>query len=200
MHDPFTRMQPTLEEERLAFAQQRLLAMPIAGIIAWFVIGVAGAILPVNQAALTLLVVTGMIFPLGLLVARFTGEDLLGRSRKGNRFDQLFLSTILMSFLVFGIAIPFIRIDVSAAPLAVGILAGLMWIPLSWIIQHWIGYLHGISRTLLIVVAWYLFPAHRFVVIPAIIVLLYFFSLSVLWKRKRPSNPKPITMWREPAD
>lgn len=196
MHDTAITMPPSLDDERTQFSRQRFVAMPIAGLMAWLVIGIAGTYLAVDQAAFILLVVSGMIFPLGLLVARFTGEDLIGRNRKGNRFDRLFLSTILMSFLVFGIAIPFIRIDPSSTPLCVGILTGLMWIPLSWIIQHWIGYVHGICRTLLIVVAWYLFPAHRFIVIPLIIVVLYLFSIQVLSRRWRSLGLGPIATHR----
>ena len=41
----------TLEEQRVEFSQNRFLAMPIAGTIAWASIGVAGAILPLGLAA-----------------------------------------------------------------------------------------------------------------------------------------------------
>jgi hypothetical protein len=34
----------SLEQQRLEFSQSRFLAMPIAGTIAWTVIGIAGAI------------------------------------------------------------------------------------------------------------------------------------------------------------
>jgi len=63
-----------------------------------------------------------------------------------------------------------------------------MWLPFSWTIQHWIGGFHTISRTVLIVAAWYLFPDHRFVVIPFIIVGIYFFTLYILDKRWREIN------------
>jgi len=47
------------------------------------IIGVASAFLPVGLAAWTLFICTGMIFGMGLLVARFLGEDLLGKTRMG---------------------------------------------------------------------------------------------------------------------
>jgi hypothetical protein len=91
-----------------------------------------------------------MIFSLGrLLVARFTGEDLLGRQRPGNPFDALFMRTVMMAWLVFAIAIPFFRIEPTSLPLTVGILAGLMWLPFGWMIQHWVGTFHAVTRTVL---------------------------------------------------
>lgn len=175
----------TLEQQRAQFSQSKFLAMPIAGAIMWTAIGIAGAVLPVGLAMWALFIGAGMIFSLGLVVARFTGEDLLGKTRKGNTFDRLFLLNIVMASLVFAIAIPFATLDPTSAPLSVGILAGLMWVPFSGMIQHWVGLFHGITRTVLIFVVWYLFPAHRFVVIPAVIVAIYLVTLYVLATRSR---------------
>jgi len=176
----------TLDEQRAEFARNRFLSMPIAGAIAWSITGVGGGFLPVGLAAWLLFISTGSIFGLGLLVARFVGEDLLGKTRPKNTFDDLFLLTIVMAWLVFAIAVPFFMIEPTSLPLTVGILAGLMWVPFSWMIQHWVGLFHGISRTLLVVAAWYVFPHHRFVVIPAIIVVVYLVTILVLASRPRP--------------
>ncbi len=92
-----------------------------------------------------------------------------------------------MALLVWAIAIPFYMVEPSSLPLSVGILVGLMWVPFSWMIQHWIGLFHGITRTVLVVAAWYVFPAQRFVVIPVVIVIIYLISIYVLARRPRPS-------------
>ncbi|MCL6482494.1 MAG: hypothetical protein K6U02_12300 [Firmicutes bacterium] len=63
-----------------------------------------------------------------------------------------------------------------------------MWVPLSWIIRHWIGLFHETTRTVLIVAAWHLFAAQRFVVIPAVVVGIYTVSLVVLATRCRPEG------------
>lgn len=175
----------TLEEQRAEFARSRFLAMPIAGTIAWTAIGFCGALLPAGLAAWALFIGTGSIFGLGLVVARLIGEDLLGKTRPHNAFDDLFFHTIVMAWLVFSIAIPFYMLVPTSLPLTVGILSGLMWIPFSWMIQHWVGLFHGIARTALIVVAWYLFPGQRFVVIPAIIVAIYLVTIYILMVRTR---------------
>ena len=173
----------TLDEQLAAFRRNRFLAMPITGLLVWLGLGVTGAILPAPQAALAIYVGTGMIFYLALLVAKLLGEDLLGRTRKGNFFDKLFLATIAMSVFVYALAIPFQFSELSSVPLSVGVLTGLMWLPFSVMAGHWVGYFHAIARTLLLTAAWFLFPAHRFTLLPAIIVALYFISILALAKR-----------------
>lgn len=180
-----TTLPRTLDEQRAEFASNRFLAMPIAGTIAWAVVGVGGALLPLNLAAWVLFIATGSIFGIGLLVARLIGEDLLGKNRPANAFDSLFFHSLVMAWLVFAIAIPFFMIEPTSLPLTVGILAGLMWVPFSWMIQHWIGLFHGIARTILVLAAWYLFPERRFIVIPAVIVAIYLVSIYVLARRPR---------------
>lgn len=175
----------TLEDYWVEFSRSRFLAMPIAGTIAWAIVGVAGLFLKPTPASLVLFVATGSIFYLALFVARFTGEDLLGRKNRSNPFNKMFLLTVVMATLVYAIAIPFYLVDHTSLPLTVGILTGLMWVPFSGLLRHWIGLFHGITRTVLIVAAWYLFPAHRFVVIPAIIVAIYTVTLVVLERRYR---------------
>lgn len=174
----------SLDEHRAWFARSPFLAMPIAGSIAWTAIGIAGWLLPANVAAWALFIGTGTIFSLGLLVARFTGEDLLGRRRPGNPFDALFMRTVGMAWLVFAIAIPFFRLEPTSLPLTVGILAGLMWLPFGWMIQHWVGTFHAVTRTILCLAAWYAFPEQRFVAIPIVIVVVYLVTIAGLLSRR----------------
>jgi hypothetical protein len=181
-------MPMTLDEQMAEFGRGRFLSMPIAGTIAWTIVGVAGAFLPVPLASWVLFICTGMIFLLGLLVSRVVGEDLLGKSREDNEIDKLFLLTVVMASLVWAIAIPFFLVEPTSLPLSVGILSGLMWVPFSWMIRHWIGLFHGIARTILILAAWCLFPHHRFVAIPAVIVAVYLFSIVVLIRRQSPDT------------
>jgi hypothetical protein len=68
--------------------------------------------------------------------------------------------------------------------LSVGILAGLMWLPFSWIIQHWVGIFHAFTRTVLVNIAWFVFPGDRFMMIPAIIVVIYLITIYVLATRQ----------------
>ena len=162
--------------------------MPLAGTIAWAAIGVAGAFLSDTGAAWAVFIGTGSIFYLALLIARFTREDLLGKRGPKNFFNHLFLLTIVMALLVYAIAIPFFLIDYTSLPMTVGILLGLMWIPFGGMIQHWVGLFHGVSRTALVLTAWYVFPEHRFVAIPAVIVAVYLVTIRVLESRELEAN------------
>lgn len=173
----------SLEQQRQSFSSRRFLAMPLAGTIVWIIIGLIGATMPVEYAVWAVWIGAGSTFYLGVGISKLTGEDFLAKNKAKNAFDGLFMSGVVMALLVFAIAMPFASIDHTSIPLTVGVLAGLMWMPLSWIIQHWIGYFHAIVRTLAIVSAWYLFPEQRFVVIPAIIVVVYLISIVVLERR-----------------
>lgn len=79
----------------------------------------------------------------------------------------------------------FFLVEPTSLPLSVGILTGLMWIPLSPMIGHWIGLAHGLGRTALVTAAWYAFPGSRFVAVPAVIVAVYLFSIGALAARER---------------
>jgi hypothetical protein len=183
---------PSLDEQRLAFARKRFLAMPIAGTIAWALIGILGTFLPADLAAWALFLGTGLIFSLGLVVARFIGEDLLGKKKDTPEFDSLFMHVLGMAWLVFAVAIPFYLVEPTSLPLTVGVLSGLMWVPFSWMIGHWVGLFHGIVRTVLVLIVWYAFPERRFVVVPAVIVAVYLVTIYILATRRLPeagANP-----------
>lgn len=175
-----------LDQQRREFAARRFLAMPLAGVVAWSIVGIAGATLGPTGQVWTLFIATGSIVYLGLFLSRFTGERLYDRSRPPNTFDRLFFLGTAQALLVFAIAIPFFMIDPTSLPLTVGILSGLMWMPLSWILDHWIGVFHATARTALVLVAWLLAPDARFVVVPAVIVAIYAVTIVVLetrWRR-----------------
>ena len=174
----------TLSELRACFGRSRMLSMPIAGAIAWSAAGVSGAMLrDPDSASIALFMCMPMVFPLALLIGRVIGEDVFGTQGQ-NDLDRLFGYGILMSILVWGIAVPFWMVMPSSLPLSGGILSGLMWIPLSWILQHWVGLFHAIARTALIVPAWFVFPDHRFIVIPALIVIVYLILIVALARRR----------------
>ncbi len=178
----------SLDEQWRQFAAARFLTMPLAGTIMWIVIGIVGALKPGPVAELTIFICTGSIFYLALGLSKLTGEDLLGKTKPGNFFDRIFLSTIIMAFMTYSIAIPFYLVEKSSLPMTVGILTGLMWIPFSILARHWVGLFHGIGRALGIVAVWYLLPEYRFTAIPAVVVAFYLVTIVVLEKRYRALN------------
>ena len=178
----------SLDEQREEFARRRLIATPIAGMIAWTIAGISSAFLSPFAASIILFVATASIPYLGMFISKVTGENFLDKSKPKNTFDTLFFYTVGMSALVYAIAIRFFLVDHTSLPLSVGVLTGLMWLPISWIIRHWIGLVHGVTRTVAVLLVWYLFPEHRFLAVPAVIVLLYIFTISILENRWRSLN------------
>jgi len=177
----------SLDEQKREFARRRGLAMPLAGLIAWLIIGIGGLFLPKIVEVWLLFGATGSVVYLGISLSRFTGENFLDRNRPKNAFDALFFHTVAMALLVYAIAIPFFLVDYTSLPLTVGVLSGLMWLPMSWLMDHWVGLFHAIARTALVTAAWYLFPGARFVVIPFVIVAIYGVTILVLeqrWRRR----------------
>lgn len=173
----------SLAGQRALFKQRRFLATPIAGLIAWSIVGISSFFFSPVINVWILFIATGSIAYLGMFISKYTGEHFLDKTRPKNTFDQLFFLSIGMALLVYSIAIPFFLIDYTSLPLTVGILSGLMWMPFSWIVEHWIGIFHSVTRTLLIVAAWYLFPEWRFTVIPFLIVGIYIATIVILEKR-----------------
>lgn len=175
----------SLETQLQEFAQRKFLAMPFAGIIMWTIVGIGGLLLPPQYETWLLFICTGFIASLGMIISKFTGENFLDKNKPKNTFDNLFFFAMGEALLVYSIAIPFFLTDYTSLPLTVGILTGLMWLPFSWIVQHWVGLFHGVLRTILVLAFWYLFPDLRFVVIPFTIVFIYVITILVLIKRVR---------------
>lgn len=176
----------TLEGQRIEFINRNFLATPLAGLIAWLIVGISGLILPIKATVWILFIVTGSIAYLGMFISKFTGENFLDKQKPKNEFDKLLLFTVGQAILVYSIAIPFFIVDYSSLPMTVGILTGLMWLPFSWIIKHWVGIFHSVVRTVLVLLLWYAFPEHRFITIPFAIVLIYIVTILILRNRKKP--------------
>jgi len=173
----------SLEAQRVEFSRRRGLAMPLAGTLAWAGIGLVGWLGSPFQAVMALYFGTGAIFYLGAFLSRWTGENFFARNKPKNEFDRLFISAVVMCLLIFAIALPWATKDYQSLPLSFGVLAGLMWLPFSWIIQHWVGVFHALARSVLVLGAWYAFPAQRFVLIPALIVAVYLVTIWVMERR-----------------
>ena len=178
-----TQLIRTLEEQKEEFKRSKLLATPIAGLLAWLIVGIGGLFLSTTGKVWVLFISTGSIVYLGMFVSKFTGENFLDKSKPKNTFDKLFFFTVGQAVLVYSIAIPFFLVDYSSLPLTVGILTGLMWLPLTWIIDHWVGVFHAIARTITVLILWYLLPQQRFVAIPFAIVIIYIITIAILMNR-----------------
>ena len=108
--------------------------MPLAGTIVWALLGISAPFVSELTITWMLYIGTGAIFYLGAGLSYLTGERFFAKSVAKNSFDRLFFVGMVMSLMVFAIALPVADIDHTTVPLSIGILAGLMWMPLSWAI------------------------------------------------------------------
>jgi hypothetical protein len=177
-------MSSTIDEQRLEYCQRVFLATPLAGILAWTLVGVTSFFVSEFWRVWILFIGTGSIVYLGIFISKFTGENFMDQTKPKNEFDRLFLFTVFQSLLSYGIAIPFFLLDSNSLPISIGILTGSMWIPFSRMIQHWVGVFHALARTSGILVLGYAFPDHRFSFIPVWIVFIYIITILVLQKRR----------------
>lgn len=175
----------TLDQQRIEFINRKFLATPLAGLIIWTFIGFIGIFFSDIIAVWSIFIGTGSIVYIGLFLSKFTGENFLDKSKPKNEFDSLFLFTVVQAILVYSIAIPFFLVDYTSLPMTVGILTGLMWLPFSWIIKHWVGIFHTLIRIITVLTLWYLLPEYRFTAIPLAIVLIYIITLLILKNRNK---------------
>ena len=124
---------------------------------------------------------TGAIFPIGLLVAVVLGERLLNNT---NPLAKLMGMCVLMVNLLWAVHITLLYIAPTLISLTLGISLGLHWIVFSWIIQHPLGIIHTIARTILITAAWWLFPEHRISAVAGAVVITYLYAIIALRSRR----------------
>lgn len=176
-------MHNSLETQRTLFKQRRFLAMPLAGMVVWSIIGIMAPFVSELVKVYSVWLGCGSIFYLAIGIAKFTGEDIFGKHRAKNTFDRLFFSGLLMCLLMFPIAMIIASQNHQSVPLIVGIITGLMWLPFAWIVEHWVGYFHAIARTSGVVIVWLLFPEYRFEAVSLVIVINYAITLFFMEKR-----------------
>ena len=182
----------TLEVQQQEFASRKLLATPMAGLIAWVAVAISGMFCSERTTVYVLFYAIGGIVYLALILSKFTGEDFLNRKKPKNIFDRLFFYTVAQAILVYSIALPFFSDNYTSLPLSIGILTGLMWLPLTWIINHWVGIFHTLLRTTSVLSLYYIFPNDRFVAIPIAIVLIYVITIVILLNRNKTKNASSL--------
>ncbi len=175
-------MTNSLVELRADYDRQagRSLALPLAGAIVWAVVGVAALFLTPRNSTFVLIIGTGAIFPIGLLIAVILRERLLNNT---NPLAKLMGMCVLMVNLLWAVHITLFYIAPTLIPLTLGIGLGLHWIVFSWIIQHPMGTIHAITRTVLVTAAWWLFPENQMSAVAGAVVITYLYSIIALRSR-----------------
>lgn len=173
----------TLDTLRQDFERRanRSMSMPIAGLVVWALVGLAGLALPLRPAVLVMVAATGAIFPIALAVARLRGEALISNP---NPLARLMGLCIVMVNLLWAVHLPLMASAPGFVPLTLGIALGLHWIVYSWIVQHRVGLVHAILRTGLVLAAWLMWPDHRVAAVAGAVVIAYAVSLAMMARRR----------------
>jgi hypothetical protein len=169
-------MNKTIDQLRFEFETlaRRSLSLPVAGMIVWLAIGIAGLIVAPRTATLVLLGGTGAIFPLGILIAKMRGEQLCARA---NPLGRLMGLCVLMVNLLWAVHVALLLKQPELLPLSVGIGLGLHWIVYSWIVAHPVGIIHAVARAALVTAAWFAAPNNRVSAVAVAVVATYAVSI-----------------------
>ena len=114
MSDPQPQPLRSLDEQRAEYARRRGLAMPLAGLIVWTLIGIAGAFLPPTLAVWSLFIGAGFIAYLGMILSRFTGENFLDKT-----YDKRCSRHLTGSMIRWGVRMDRIQTNGLRTPLGV---------------------------------------------------------------------------------
>ena len=180
-----SNLSSNLNHLRADFDKQagKSLALPAAGAIVWAAVGVAALFLSPRIATFAMIIGTGLIFPIGILLASLLRENLFTNT---NPLAKLMAMCVLMVNLLWAVHISLLFVEPTLIPLTLGISLGLHWIVFSWIIGHPVGTVHAVARTALVTIAWWLFPGYAVSAVAAAVVISYIYSVVVL--RRRPPN------------
>ncbi len=172
MTDPLAQLRADFDAQA-----GRSLALPMAGAIVWAGVGIAALFVTPRISLFVLIIGTGAIFPIGLLLAAVLREKLFNTT---NPLAKLMGMCVLMVNLLWAVHLTLLYVAPSLIPLTLGIGLGLHWIVFSWIIQHPMGTIHAIARTVLVTAAWWLFPEHHMSAVAAAVVITYLYSIVAL--------------------
>lgn len=170
-----------LGDLRQDFLDNSTQSLPIAGMIFWTVAAVASQVLVPVQLAYFVGFGSGMVFPLGVLIDRLRGRDMMKKS--DNPVLSMFMRGIVMAVLLWPLVIIAGLGNPPIIVLGAAILMGIVWIPYGWAADDPVGLRHGLGRALLSYAA-YLFVAEPWKTTAICLVVLISYTYSMLFMRR----------------
>lgn len=174
-----------MTKEALRQTQRRLLvranggvSLPVAGGVYWLVLAVLGLFLSEQVWIFCAAFGSGLIFPLGLLLARPLNAKLFLNDEP---LAEVAGFAVLAINLLWPLYFAIIYIAPELLPLALGIGMGLHWPVIGWLYGSRACLAHGPLRVALVTALWVWLPAERLTVLPFAVACLYF--ATVVWLR-----------------
>lgn len=173
----------SLRTLRDRFLATSTISMPLAGLIVWAALGVAGLFVTRSLMGWMAIYVMGAILPLAFAIEKLRGRDPF--IKDVNPVTPVFFQSIagigLMFPLVIGAAQAAAEPDLMV--LGVAILAGVIWIQYGWAANDPVGLRHAIARGVGCYLAYWFAPeAVRASAICGVVVLSYLYSLVAMRK------------------
>lgn len=163
--------------DELAAITRRGIGMPIAGMVYWMAMAASGAALTPHNAALTMFIGTGAVFPLGWWLTTLAGGNLM---HKGHPLTSLGMTLNFVQFAYWPLVVFVFKADPMLVPLALGSLFGSHFLPYGWFYRSR-GYTTlGISAPIVATLLQLAAPARAFVLIPLGMAACYAVAIAML--------------------
>ncbi len=169
--------------ETLRSAQRRLLikasggvSLPVAGGLYWLALGFLGFVASQEVWTFCAAFGSGLIFPLGLLLAKPLNAKLFV---DGEPLAGVAGFAVLAINLLWPLYIAVIYIAPELLPLALGVGMSLHWPIIGWMYGSRACLIHAPVRVATVTALWILLPAQRLNVLPFAVAFLYF--ATVVW-------------------
>jgi hypothetical protein len=152
------------------------IGLPAAGFIYWLGVGIAGFYLTPQTWYGVACFATGLIFPLGILLAKPLKSDVLAKSE----ISSVLFPALISMLMFWPLAIAGGMLDVSFVPLAIGVGMGLHWPVIGWMYGGKSFMAHAFVRTIGCTLIWFALPAHRFTILPLYVAFVYFVTVLAI--------------------
>jgi len=152
------------------------IGLPAAGCIYWLAAGIAGYYLEPRTWYSVACFATGLIFPLGLVLAKPLKSDVLAKSH----ISSVLFPALISMLMFWPLAIAGGTLDVSFVPLAIGVGMGLHWPVIGWMYGGKSFMAHAFFRTIGCTVIWFVLPDHRFTILPLYVAFVYFITIFAI--------------------
>lgn len=144
--------------------------LPAAGLLYWAALAVAGMVLTTKAWGAVACIGSGLIYPLGLLLARPTRSNV---AIKDDPLSPLALRGIVAINLLWPLHFAIWFTAPQLLPLSLAIGMALHWPIIGWMYDCRACLAHALMRVPLVSAIWFLLPGYRLTLLPLAVALVY---------------------------
>jgi len=152
--------------------------IPLAGVVYWAGLGIAGSWLPPNRWTFWAFVLSGSIFPMALLFAKLFRNKFM---RDQTAVSDLLFPAFASMLLFWPIAIAAWGANVQLVPLVLAIGMSIHWPVIGWCYgRTGLFTAHAIARAITCLIIWSWLPDARFTLLPFSVSLVYIVTVIAI--------------------